>query len=199
MSDAKSSIEIAWDVFLAAEHFERMCFSWAPSRADAATERRVVAARALHRMGIDISLMRWERAGSARDMLAEHFALLGIVALVGRKACLIVAELPARLARAEEESAERWSRERGIVWVTSTYHHAPDGVDAGATMTFRLGASKETFPQFDPPETPTRRTEQDEERTKYCMAGRSLLGERRYEATFREKMGVLARRIMGKE
>jgi hypothetical protein len=178
MSDGQSTVDIAWNNLLRAEHGERMARNWAPSKLDNATKARVAAARSLHRMGVDISAMRRERIDAAVAFMASELAAEGVRATVRRSGTRILVESPDIIGQTSNpvDGFIAWAKARGVAWRSSSWH----GGAPASVLVFALEVpNQEPFPY----DIEDKATESDDERRVTDAAeqvvldlGRSVVG-----------------------
>lgn len=136
MSDEHDTASIAFNDLLRAEYAERQSARWAPEHFPKATKKRIAAAQALHRMGVDISLMRVQRIDAAASVLARRLAADGVQATVKRKGTRLVAECSQKFAASEP--FRKWALGQGISWTSTHSGHREH--EPASTLEFRLVA-----------------------------------------------------------
>lgn len=161
MSDEHSTVDIAWNRLLRAEHDVQEARNWAPSRLNAAAKKRTAAAQALHRMGVDISAMRRERIDAAIAIMADMLATEGVRASVRRAGTRILVESPDLIGQDDVplDGFIAWAEGRGIGWHGSSWHGRKG--EPASVLTFELEPTGQAGFSFGVEERPK---ETDEER-----------------------------------
>lgn len=207
MSDEHDTASIAFNDLLRAEYAERQSARWAPEHLPKATRKRIAAAQALHRMGVDISLMRVHRIDAAASVLARRLATDGVQATVKRKGTRVVAECSQKFAASEP--FRKWALGQGISWTSTHSGHREH--EPASTLEFRLAApGHETWlPEGSPTRSNAQPLASDEQKRvddacetaadAVIAAGRVVLERSlsvRHQPTSSERWEALARRIM---